>query len=365
MKNKGYYHWIHSLNEAALQSQKRGFEMLNEAKNYRPGQVERAPKQSTPQETAAAGVGRLIHDIGLMSPERAKRMAPQLFDAGRHIAERPGTDFPDNPVDDIGEIGQAPASGIKQEIATASAAKMRAATAAANAARSMGPVNAKPAGNAQAVEDDARDWEMADPVVHPPAQFSSPEQANAEVARLNAERRGASVETSSQDFERAQQVNAAKEAILKAKKAGKNTKAQREAGRQALSDYNAMRQRELSAEQPERYVEVEGGMLPMESISHKINKMLSEEDGRDTESAPRKQSDKPLERRARKPGKMQSTRMPGNLPGEGRTVGKGGVNFKALLDVYNNPGKYPPNISQAVQASFKDIFERGLGLPNS
>jgi len=197
MKNKGYYHWIHSLNEAAFQSQKKGFEMLNEAKsgpsrkvsNYLPGQIERPERQLSPELTAAAGLGRFMKDIGVMTPESAKSMAPQLFDAGRHIAERPGTDFPDNPVDDIGEIGQASASVIKQEIANASAAKMRAATAAANASRSMGPVNAQPVGDAQAVEDDASDWEMADPeITHPEPQFKSPEEANAFVKGYNAMR---------------------------------------------------------------------------------------------------------------------------------------------------------------------------------
>jgi hypothetical protein len=36
--NKGYYSWIHSLNRAGLESQKRGFKILNEAKRGRPSQ---------------------------------------------------------------------------------------------------------------------------------------------------------------------------------------------------------------------------------------------------------------------------------------------------------------------------------------
>jgi|GEM_PF-2680974 len=318
-KKVNYYSWIHELNKSALMTKYmseadlyrnslNGFQIsqnmrsnanqfidtargrnnagimqrhtLNEANrgpsrrvsNYLPGQIERASQQLTPQETAAAGLGRLMNDMEIMTPEIARSMAPQLFDAGRHIAERPGTVFPDNPIDDIGEIGKAPASVIKQEIATASAAKMRAATAAANGARSMGPVNAQPAGNSQAVENDAIDWEMADPEprIHPAAQFPSPKAANAEVARLNAARSGMSDKTARDAFERKQMVDVAKQAMLAAQKAGKNAVQQREAGRSALRDYQGLRQQELSAEPPESVVEVEGGMLPvgeMETIA--------------------------------------------------------------------------------------------------
>lgn len=316
-KKVNYYSWIHELNKSALMTKYmseadlyrnslNGFQIsqnmrsnanqfidtargrnnagimqrhtLNEANrgpsrgvgNYLPGQIERPYRQLTPQETAAAGLGSLMKDMGIMTPERAISMAPTLFDAGRHIAERPGTVFPDNPVDDIGEIGKAPASEIKKEIATASAARMRAATAAANAARSMGPVNAQPAGNSQAVENDANDWEMADPIDHPPPQFPSPEAANLEVARLNAERLGTSDEAARNAFKRKQMVDVAKQAMLAAQKAGKNAVQQREAGRSALRDYQGLRQQELSAEPPESVVEVEGGMLPvgeMETIA--------------------------------------------------------------------------------------------------
>jgi hypothetical protein len=299
MKNKGYYHWIHSLNEAALQSQKKGFEMLSEAKktgpsrqvrNYLPGQIERQAQQLTPQETAAAGLGRLMKDIEVMTPELAKSMTPQLFDAGRHIAERPGTVFPDNPVDDIGEIGKAPASVIKQEIANASAAKMRAATASANAARSVGPVNVKPVGDAQAVEDDANDWEMADPIVHPAPQFASPEAANAEVARLNAAKSGMSDKAASDAFERKQMVDVAKQAMIKAGKAGKNAAEQREAGRSALRDYQGLRQQELSAEPPaddELYrlstpsAKWKSVKEDRKVVSNKITKLIQESSGND------------------------------------------------------------------------------------
>jgi len=36
--NKGYYSWIHSLNRAGIESQHRGFNILNEAKRGRPSQ---------------------------------------------------------------------------------------------------------------------------------------------------------------------------------------------------------------------------------------------------------------------------------------------------------------------------------------
>jgi hypothetical protein len=35
MKNKGYYGWIHSLNEAGVQAQRKGFEILTEQRAYK------------------------------------------------------------------------------------------------------------------------------------------------------------------------------------------------------------------------------------------------------------------------------------------------------------------------------------------
>lgn len=50
--NKGYYSWIHSLNSAAMESQKRGFEMLNEQKAKK---IEGAKAQAMAKELSAQG----------------------------------------------------------------------------------------------------------------------------------------------------------------------------------------------------------------------------------------------------------------------------------------------------------------------
>jgi hypothetical protein len=44
MKNKGYYSWIHSLNEAGIQAQRNGFEMLAEQRTYKGEMLNEAKK---------------------------------------------------------------------------------------------------------------------------------------------------------------------------------------------------------------------------------------------------------------------------------------------------------------------------------
>lgn len=198
--NKGYYSWIHSLNEAAVKSQIKGFEMLNEAakgpsrpvKNYLRGQIERPSSESSRSETAAAGIGKLMSDIG-DPKEEIIRSVPDILSVGRMAVERPGSVAPSDASSDVGDVGPLSTTQLKQEIANASVAKMKAATAAANAARAQGPVNAKPTGNANAVAMDAKDGEMADPEfvapperIHPEPQFKSAAEAEAFVKAHNA-----------------------------------------------------------------------------------------------------------------------------------------------------------------------------------
>lgn len=346
--NKGYYSWIHSLKSAAMDSHKKGIE-LNEARkgpargvsNYLPGQIERKTTD-TRAETAAAGIGKVLTAMG-DTKEDIIRQAPEIIALGQLAVERPGSVAPSEPSEDVGDVGPVSTDQVRQAMSDATRVKMKTATAAANAARGKGPVNMKPAGNANMVEVDAQDGEMADPEAftvpsarhipdQPPAdrefpapQFNTPAEAEAYVRAMNA-------------------MKFAKENPMSGEEVAAAERAAEEKEEYELSHPSA------------------AWRTVREAVNDKINSMLQENEAND---APRKQSDKPRERKAKKPGKIESARMPGNMPGEGRTVGRGGVNFKALLDVYNNPEKYPPNISQAVQASFKDIFERGLGLPNS
>ena len=70
-------------------------------------------------------------------------------------------------------------------------------------------------------------------------------------------------------------TKAATAAVEAARKAGKGPKGQKAAAIKAVEDYKNLRRQELAAEPPERYTEVEGGMLPMESVSQKIDRLLN------------------------------------------------------------------------------------------
>lgn len=103
----------------------------------------------------------------------------------------------------------------------------------------------------------------------------------------------------------------------------------------------------------------------MESLNQKISRILREE-----EEPVRKQSDKPTSRRGQSPGKSEKIRgyeinAESGVPGTEKTVGEGGVNFEALVDIYKNPHKYPENIAKAVRDSFEDIFSKGEGLEDA
>ena len=77
MKNKGYYSWIHAINQAGLQAQQRGAELLKEAKG-RPAKPDIVQRDSA----AEAEINALIRAHG---NERinVKRSATQLANLGR------------------------------------------------------------------------------------------------------------------------------------------------------------------------------------------------------------------------------------------------------------------------------------------
>ena len=54
MKNKGYYGWIHSLNEAGIQAQRNGFEMLTEQPSYKGEMLNEAYKPNRSEAGLAA-----------------------------------------------------------------------------------------------------------------------------------------------------------------------------------------------------------------------------------------------------------------------------------------------------------------------
>jgi hypothetical protein len=151
--NKGRYNWIHSLNEAGLQAQQNGFNMLNEVT---------AKKITDPAKQA-----RLMAQMPknpVINPESPSAHPADVMDA----ISRLGPSSPGTIKLADGDVG-----------AYVNLRRMKQAERMAHMARSNGPINAKPAGDAQAVEDDGQDLEIADPDTKMPS-YPIAAQARAE-----------------------------------------------------------------------------------------------------------------------------------------------------------------------------------------
>jgi len=227
MKNiKGYYSWIHSLNNAAIESQNKAFKMLNEAREG----------------------GK---DVDLQAQLRARKMS-----MGRDTIQGGQNKKDVEPVGDANAVDIDNDDGVMgddvpmgdQYLTQVPATKLPAITS-----------GAFPPPSAQ----------------HPAPQFPTPEAASAELARLNAPAREQSDKAKVRAFHQEEATKAAKAAVEAARKAGKSPAAQRAAAVKAVEDYKNLRRKELTAEPPERTTEVEGGMLPMESVSQKIDRLLN------------------------------------------------------------------------------------------
>ena len=230
MKNiKGYYSWIHSLKNAAMQSQQKGFEMLKEQR----------------EEGGDPEVQREI-DAWKLKTGRSDRRGGQ----NKKVDVEPVGDANDVDVDnDDGEMGDDIPDMVQ-------------------------PSKTVAVGRTRLPEIEAGTFPPPS-VAHPPAQFPTPEAAAAEVSRLNAPRRAASEQAQNRAFHQQEATKAATAAVEAARKAGKGPKGQKAAAIKAVEDYKNLRRQELAAQPPERYTEVEGGMLPMESVSQKIDRLLN------------------------------------------------------------------------------------------
>jgi hypothetical protein len=138
--NKGYYGWIHSLNQAAMRSQQNGFRMINEAN-------EAKAKKITDPAKRTQLMGQMPQPT-VINPESPSAHPADVMDAISRLGPHsPGTiNLADG---DVGEY--------------VNLQRMKRAERMAQMARSRGPIDAKPAGNAQAVENDGQDLEIADP----------------------------------------------------------------------------------------------------------------------------------------------------------------------------------------------------------
>lgn len=158
--NKGKYNWIHALNEAGLQAQQNGARMLNEA----------AAKKITDPARQAQLMAQMPQNP-VINPESPSAHPADVMDA----ISRLGPSSPGTIKLADGDVG-----------AYVDLRRMKQAERMAQMARSSGPIDAKPAGDAQAVEDDVQDGEVADPdTVLPTYKLAA--QARAETAALEAE----------------------------------------------------------------------------------------------------------------------------------------------------------------------------------
>ena len=139
--NKGYYSWIHSMKSAAVESHMKGQQMLNE---------EKAKKIAFDPTKFAAGMpkGPVAHGKPEVDPAvvRAAAQVLSVEPTTPHSISLAGGDS--------GEY--------------ANIRKMKHAEKLAQIAQSQGPVDAKPAGDANDVAVDAEDGVMADPDTKPP-----------------------------------------------------------------------------------------------------------------------------------------------------------------------------------------------------
>jgi len=150
--NKGYYGWIHSLNQAAMQSQQNGFRMINEAK---------AAKITDPAKRAQL-MGQMPQPT-IIDPESPSADPADVMDA----ISRLGTSSPGTIKLADGDVG-----------AYVTLRRMKNAERLAQLAQNTGPVDAKPTGNANEVAVDGQDGVMADP------DFSDFEDEMAQAAEI-------------------------------------------------------------------------------------------------------------------------------------------------------------------------------------
>ena len=154
--NKGYYGWIHSLNQAAMQSQQNGFRMINEAN-------EAKAKKITDPAKIAQLMGQMPQPT-VINPESPSAHPADVMDAISRLG-------PSSP----GTIKLA--DGIVGEYVNLR--RMKNAERLAQLAQNTGPVDAKPDGNANAVVADGQDNVMADPKVDPDLSDFEDEMAQA------------------------------------------------------------------------------------------------------------------------------------------------------------------------------------------
>lgn len=312
MKNiKGYYSWIHSLKEAAMLSQYKGHKMLNEEinPNWKPDFKEVAVALQRPGEAPV---------INPKHPEDAEMSSEEIFDKIKQekIERGDQRNFSKNAEKFAKEV-----SDDEDDTSTPPA------TPAAPKQSSPSRLAAIQSGNFPPTS-----------AQHPPAEYSTPEQAAAKVRELNAPSDAKRIKQHHQQ----EATRAAREAVEAARKAGHGPRGQRAAAEKAVEDYKKQQREEMYPEPPESSVEVvtpEGHRmnLPMESVNRVINKMLKEEDGMAMDATSSK-----------RPGTTYDRDTAGELelPRSIRRKIKGAPTqsaiFSTLIDMIDNPDNHDP-----------------------
>lgn len=180
MKNKGYYGWIHSLNEAGIQAQRNGFEMLAEQAARKGEMLTEAKKPNRTPEGIAAKRAREAADTVKRRENRAaaaKAAADAASSGGGELSDFNFDGFEDR-VAEIRAEKQAAGSGVQRIETGANLGKANITPQTldpnletvdrypdyriAREARAETARLSIPAGNANAVAADASDYVMGD-----------------------------------------------------------------------------------------------------------------------------------------------------------------------------------------------------------
>jgi hypothetical protein len=332
MKNQGYYSWIHTLKSAAMDARQKGIEMINEQKAQRASgaarekmeaQLNAPPPPPPTRNLGVAGKGyggrdeEIIDVPGIGRYPKSRIEGEMAIEINRAM----GAGEPDFEKPSV--LGVNLASGDPGAFARLT--RMKRAEVRAQVAQARGPVDAKPAGDANAVVRDGSDNVMADP--------ADPEDGNEFITRLP--------KFSLAALARAEAGNAQPGDVELAK----NAKPPLMSVENELKLHQDEREAAWEAEQEDRLLtDYSGrtGEVRMESkyVNQLITNLLNEED----EDSIRKQTDtQPI--RGGKPG-----------IGTENIFSTDKLNFKQLVDIYKNPHKYPPNFVAGVRAAFQDVF---------
>lgn len=163
--NKGYYHWIHALNQTASQNQMRADKILTEAKAVKitdKAKLEKLGQQLMP-------IAPVEHGKPNIDPAAVRMFGQQLARTGPVTKQS------------ITLAGGDAGAFINLQ-------QIKAAQTAADIAKAEGPIDAKPVGNAQDIEDDAQDGVLEDPPLTQLPSYNLAAQAREETAKEDEEK---------------------------------------------------------------------------------------------------------------------------------------------------------------------------------